>query len=516
MGSDTRKAAGFAAMIAGVTLFSKFLGFVREILIASKFGSGVETDTYFVAMTATVIVMTTVGAALKTTLIPVFSEIEETKGEKYKLKYLNNVFNVILLITIILVVVGYFLSPIVVKILAKGFTGEQYEMAIKLNRIGLPIIIFMGFSYVISGFLESNEVFGPPAISGIPFNLVYILYLLILGNKFGIVGLMVTSIIAAISQWLIQVPAARRLGFRHSMEIDLKDKYLGKALALTVPVLIGSAVQQINVIIDRTLASGLKEGSISALNYASRVNDMIISVFVMAITTVIFPMLSKAFSKEDTEEGKQLMSQGINMILIITVPATIGIVILAPPVIKIFFQRGAFDGTATYMTSQALIFYSLGLVGSSLRLMLNKVFYSIQDTSTPMKNGVVAVLINIILNYILVRYMAHSGLALATSISATITTILLFLDLRRKLGKIGLKKYLLCFLKALLASIVMGVLVYTIYFGLTGLLPNNGIIELLILILSIIVGMSIYFILCCMLRIEEMRILLKELKKIVR
>ena len=516
MSSNTRRAAEFAAMIAGVTLFSKFLGFVREILIASKFGSGVETDTYFVAMTATVIVMTTVGAALKTTLIPIFSEIEEKKGKDHKLRYMNNVLNVIFTITIILTIAGYFLSPVVVKILAKGFTGHQYEMAVKLNRIGLPIIIFMGFSYVFSGFLESSERFGPPAISGIPFNLVYIIYLLTLGNKYGIVGLMVTSIIAAASQWLIQVPAAKRLGFSHSMEFDLKDKYLGKALALTGPVLIGSAVQQINVIIDRTLASSLREGSISALNYASRVNDMIISVFVMAITTVIFPMLSKAFFKEDMKKGKELMSEGINMILIITVPATIGIVILAPPVIKIFFQRGAFDGTATYMTSQALIFYSLGLVGSSLRLMLNKVFYSIQDTITPMKNGIIAVGINIGLNYILIRYMDHSGLALATSISATITTIFLFLDLRGKLGKIGLKKYLICFLKTLLASAVMGLSVYAIYFGLTGLLPNKTIIELLILILSIIVGMTVYFILCCILKVEEMRTLMKRLANMRR
>lgn len=513
MSSNTKRAAEFAVMIAVVTLFSKFLGFVREVLIASKFGSGVETDTYFVAMTATVIVMTTVGAGLKTTLIPIFSEIEENKGKEHKLRYMNNSFNVIFVITIILAVLGYFLSPVVVKILAKGFTGEQYKTAIKLNRIGLPIIIFMGFSYVFSGFLESSERFGPPAISGIPFNLIYILYLLTLGNKYGIVGLMVASIVAAASQWLIQVPAARRLGFSHSMEFDLKDKYLGKALALTGPVIIGSAVQQINVVIDRTLASSLKEGSISALNYASRVNDMIISVFVMAITTVIFPMMSKAFYKEDIKKGKELMSEGINMIFIITVPATIGIVILAPPVIKIFFQRGAFDETATLMTSQALIFYSLGLVGSSLRLMLNKVFYSIQDTTTPMKNGIIAVGINIALNYILVRYMAHSGLALATSISATITTILLFLNLRKKLGKIGLKKYLICFLKTLLASTAMGIGVYAVYFGLTNLLPNKSIIELLILILSIIVGMTIYFILCCTLKVEEMRTLMKRLAR---
>lgn len=511
--SHKNTAAQSAAMIAAVTLFSKFLGFLREVLIASKFGSGYETDTYFVAMTATVLIMTTIGAALKTTLIPIFSEINEVKGKERKLKYMNNVLNVIFLITVGLVIVGYFASPLVVKILAKGFTGEQYNLAIKLNRIGLPIIIFMGLTYVFSGFLESSEIFGPPAIAGIPFNLVYIAYLLTVSKKFGITGLMVTSVIAAAAQWLIQIPAAKRLGFRHSFEVNLKDRYVEKALILVAPVLLGSAVQQINVIIDRTLASSLKEGSISALNYASRVNDIIISVFVMAITTVIFPMLSKAFTRDDLNEARSIMEEGINIILIITVPATMGIMILAGPAIKIFFERGAFNREATLMTSSALVFYSIGLIASSLRLMLNKVFYSIQDTSTPMINGVIAVVINVVFNYILVRYMAHSGLALATSISSIITTILLFIALRKKIGRIGMKSYFICFIKTSIASVIMGLSVYMLYYGFGGLLPNKTILELLLLILAVVVGVLVYFVLCCLLRVKEMRTLLTRVKK---
>lgn len=513
MSSSKRRVAQSAAMIAMATLFSKFLGFLREVLIASKFGSGYETDTYFVAMTATVLIMTTIGTALKTTLIPIFSEIQERKGKNKKLDYMTNILNVIFIITILLVIVGYFVSPFVVKILAKGFTGEQYKLAIKLNRIGLPIIIFLGLSYVFSGFLESNEVFGPPAIAGIPFNLVYIVYLLTVSQKLGVIGLMVTSVIASAAQWLIQIPAAKRLGFKYSLIVDLKDRYIEKALMLTAPVLLGSAVQQINVIIDRTLASSLKEGSISALNYATRVNDMIISVFVMAITTVIFPMLSKAFTRENLKEAKDIMEEGINIILIITVPATIGIIILAEPAIKVFFERGAFDSQATSMTSSALLFYSLGLIASSLRLMLNKVFYSIQDTSTPMINGAIAVGINIVLNYILIRYMAHSGLALATSISSIVTTILLFISLRKKIGSMGIKSYIICFIKTLIASIIMGLVVYGIYFKFGSLLPNKSIIELLLLILAVSVGVLIYFVLCCLLRVKEMRTLLGRLKK---
>src|SRR5699024_8161399 len=213
-------------------------------------------------------------------LIPIFSEIEEKKGKKHKVKYLNNVLNVVFIITIVLGILGYFLSPVVIRILAKGFTGEQFKLAVKLNRIGLPIMIFLGFTYIFSGFLQSSEIFGPPAIAGIPFNLVYIIYLFIFSNKLGVVGLMVASVIAASAQFLIQVPATKRLGYKYSFDVDLKDRYINKAMILVLPVLLGSAVQQINTVIDKTLASDLVEGSISALNYSAKINSLVISVFV--------------------------------------------------------------------------------------------------------------------------------------------------------------------------------------------------------------------------------------------
>ena len=144
-----------AAMISAFTLISKFLGFIREMLIASKYGSGYETDTYFVAMTATTIIMTTIGSALNTSLIPVFSEVESLRGKEGKLKFFNNILNVIFFITVILALFSFIFSPLIIKILARGFEGEQFDLAVKLNRIGLPIIISLGFTYVFSGFCKA-------------------------------------------------------------------------------------------------------------------------------------------------------------------------------------------------------------------------------------------------------------------------------------------------------------------------------------------------------------------------
>ncbi|MFA5577658.1 MAG: murein biosynthesis integral membrane protein MurJ [Tissierellaceae bacterium] len=504
------KLAYSAAMISIMTLISKGFGFFREVLIANRFGSGMETDTYFVAMTATVILMGTLGAALNTTLIPIFSEIGQRYGRKGKIRYLNNLVNILILASLLIVLLGYVFSPWVIRVLASGFQGEQFDLAVRLNRVGLPIAVFLGLTYVFSGFLHSSQVFGPSAISGLPYNLIFLAYLLFFGRDYKIVTLMAVSVIAALGQFLILLPAVRHLGYRYSFAFNLQDRYLKKAAGLVFPVLLGSAVQQINVIIDKTLASGLESGSISALNYASKINEMVIAVFIMAITTVVFPMLSKAFARDDMDSLRNILGQGINIILIITVPATIGLILLGQPMVHLFFERNAFDSRATYMTSQALIFYSIGLVGSSLRLMLNRVYYSFQDTRTPMVNGIIAVVVNLILNLILIKPMGHRGLALATSISATVTTLILFASLRKRIGQIGLVKYLICFLKTLAAALIMGIFVFLIYYRLGTILPEAKFIQIILLLVSIALGSLVYFGLTLAFKVEELKLILKK------
>lgn len=511
----TRKqqVAKSAAMIAIFTLMSKGLGFIREVMIASRFGSGMETDTYFVAMTATVMIMSTLGSAMNTTLIPIFSEIGEKRAKEGKLRYLNSILNIVFFITLILAILAFVFSPLTIKILAKGFEGEQFQLAVNLNRIGLPIIIFLGFTHVLSGFLHSSQIFGPHAIMGFPYNAVFLIYLFFFTKNPDINMLMLISVIASATQFLIQIPAVKHLGFRYSLNVSLSDPYLKKAIYLIFPVLIGSAVQQINVIIDKTLASELVEGSISALSYASRINDLIISVFIAAITTVVFPMLSKAFSKNDTNEVVNILNQGVNIIFIITVPATIGILLLAHPMVQLFFQRGAFNNNAAVMTSGALTYYSIGLVATALRLMLNKVFYSLQDTKTPMINGGIAVLVNIVLNLILIKSMEHRGLALATSISAIITTILLFIDLRVKLGPLGISRMIIVFFKTLLSSVVMGFVVYLMYYELGGLLPQIKVLQAALLLASIVIAVIVYFLMLVLLRVKELRFIGKSIRR---
>lgn len=501
-----------ALIIIIFTLGSKLLGFIREILIAAKFGSGMETDTFFVALTATNLVVIFLSEAISTTFIPILSEIEIKEGKKGKVEHTNNMINIIFIISIILVIFSLLAAPITVKILAKGFKGEQFDLAVQLTRIGVPMVLFSGIIGIFRGYLHSEQKFASTSAIGIPFNFVYIFFLIFLSSIFGIKGLMVSAVIAVASQFLIQLPEAKSSGYNYEFKIDLRDKYIQKVLLLSGPILIGVAINDLNAIIDKTLASDLVSGSISALNYANKLNILILWVFIASITTVIFPLLSKESNSDNIPGMKKIMGYGINLILLITVPATVGLIVLATPIVEIAFQRGAFDTTATLMTSQALTFYSIGLVAMALRLLLTRVYYSLQDTKTPMVNGAVSVVFNIVLNLILIKFMAHSGLALATSIATTIATILLLYGLKKKIGSLGTKGYITTFLKTGLASGIMGLVAYLIYHGMCGLLGVSKLYNLISLLVAVLIAAIIYVALCYVFKVEEVRDVVDKIK----
>ncbi|OHW61947.1 putative peptidoglycan biosynthesis protein MurJ [Andreesenia angusta] len=501
--STTGKLFKSASMMAIVTLLSKFLGFFREIFIASKFGSGYETDTYIVAMTATYLIMGMVAGAFNTVLVPIFSEIDEVHGKERSVKFLNNTLNIMFFISIGAMVLFYFLSPVAISILGNGFEGKQFELAVKLNRIGLPIVLGMSFSFIFSGFLQSRERFFAPSATGFPFNIVQILFLLTLSSVFGIEGLMVALVLAIFGQVVIQIPPAIKEGFKYRWVFDTKDKYVRKMLYLTLPVMLGTAIQQVNIIVDRALASRLVEGSISSLSYAARVNEIILGIFVTAITTAVFPVLSKAATQKDIKSLVRITKKGSMLIFLITIPSTIGLMILAEPVVKLFFERGAFDSEATKMTYQALFFYSLGMVGMAMRLMVTRVYYSIQDTKSPTVNGLFAMILNVVLNLALIVPLQHRGLALATSISSILSSAMLLAGLRSRVEGFELRSYGVGFLKILFASSVMGAFVYGAYrYTRHIVMGDSFMMSAAVLGAIVLIAVIIYVNLCYLLRVS--------------
>lgn len=517
--SKSKQAAKSVTIIIIFTIASKFLGFIRESLIAAKFGSGTETDTFFIALTAVSLFTSMITGSINITMIPVLSEVEAREGKEGKKNHTNNLLSIISLISIVIIALAWVLSPSIIKILAPGFEGKQFQLAVLMMRIGLPAIFFAGVQGVFRGYLQSELMFTESAASNFPFNFVYIFFLIFLSGFFGIKGLVVTSVLATVAQILIQIPGIRKAGFGYKYILDFKDRYVKKIIYLIPPVLVSVGVNDLNNIIDKSLASTLVVGSISALNYANRLVGLTTGIFISAIITVIFPMLSQEANKDSYDGLKRVTIHGINIILLITIPATVGMIVLANPIVKIAFERGAFDSTATYMTVGALIFYSIGLVGTAAKSMLGRVYYSLQDTKTPMIDSFITIGINIVFNFALIKFMAHRGLALATSISVIVTSVFLLFRLRKKVGAFGFSRSVKCGAKSLIAATAMGIIVYFLDGVLAKNLGSGTMLELIALLISAGVGVLIYFILIYMFKIDEVdwviRVVKNRLRKVV-
>lgn len=315
---------------------------------------------------------------------------------------------------------------------------------------------------------------------------------------------MVVTIIAEASQLLIQIPSLRKLGYRYKLTVNLQDEYMKKIATLIPPVLLSVGIGDLNNLIDQSMASSLVQGSISALNYSGVLNGLVQGVFVIAIITVVFPIFSKEANAENYPKLKQVMQTTLNAVLLITIPATIGMIILANPIVKFAYQRGEFGETATMMTAGALVFYSLGLVGTSVKSVITRVFYALQDTKTPMKNSFYALILNFIFNLILVQFMGHLGLALASSISAVITAIVLLYELRKKIGQLGLRSMTQSSIKTLISSVIMGIVVYLFYNYSMATFNPSRLAELILLIGTVLLGVIVYVLFLYLFKTEEL------------
>ena len=503
--------AAIGLMVA--TLIAKILGFGRELTLASAYGASSTSDAFLVAMNIPAVIFTAVGTSLGTAFIPLFCEVRSNKGDEASLRYTNNIFNVVIIICSILALVGVVFAPEVVKLFALGFEGETMEKAVYFTRIMLIGIPLLGISYIMMAYLQVKENFIIPGLMPIPYNICIIISIL-LSTKTTPYILPYGAIIGLLGQFLFQLPFAMKRGYRYEFYIDFKDEYLKKMIWLVGPVLIGVAVNQINTIVDRTIASTLVEGSISALNYANKLNQFVMGMFIVSISSVVYPMLSKLSTENNKVEFNKSIITAINTVILLVIPISMGAIILSTPIVKILFQRGEFDTRATYMTSVALVFYSIGMIGFGLRDILGKVFYSLQDTKTPMINGAIAMLLNITLNITFVKFtdMQLAGLALATSISAIVTIILLFINLRIKIGSFGGKYILSVFIKSFLSALLMAVITLFVYNRVSLALGSSMIKDIITLALSVFVGALVYVSCVIFLKVKEVNLILNAVK----
>ena len=439
------------------TLLSRVLGFVREMVIARYFGATAETDAFLIAFLIPGVFAGLVASAITVAFIPVFTEYRLKQGEEDAWRIASTLINLIVVILVTGAIFILLAAPVIVRLLGPGLAEETRKMAIYLARVMSPAIIFMGLIGLSTAILNSYKHFTFPAFAGLFYNMGIIGGILLLSGRLGITGLAIGVVIGGLGHLLIQsVILVKKKGY-YTLSLHLNHPGVKKIAWLLLPFLIGSAAGQLNLMVDRILASGLAEGSIAALNFGVRVMQLPLGIFGVAIGVAVYPTLSQQAAEGRLDQLRKTFSEGIRMLWFIVVPAAVGLIVLREPIIRLLFERGVFDAVATGMTASALLFYSLGLFAHVGNIMVIRTYFSLQDTKTPIKLGVLTVFLNIILNLILVRYMALSGLALASSLATTIGFLLLAYFLRKKLKHLDGGRIVRSSAKIIFASLVMGV-----------------------------------------------------------
>ena len=428
------KSKGYIKILSGVFLFTilgKLIGFIRELLLSYFYGASGVVDAYLISQTIPGTIFQFVGTGLATCFIPLYYKIKEEKCELEANKFVNRILTVILLFSSVVIVIVLLWTPDIVKIFASGFEGQTLDYAIIFTRIAIFSLIFSSFVYVFTSFLQAQNKFNVVAFSAVLNGLIVLLFI-VLSCYIDIWILCVGGILSVFIQALFLWIPSHRQCLKLYPCFKWNEQYTLSFFKLLLPVVIGVSVSEINVLIDRTLASQLAIGGISALSYANSIVMLAQGGFVQSVTTVFYPRIADSVAKHNDKQARDQTQTIMTMLVNILIPISACFIIFSEPITVLVFGRGAFDQTAISMTSGAIRFYSIGICFYGLREILSRYFYAYSDTKTPMIISAIGVLCNILLNIVFAKFWGLFGLALATSISNIITVILLWILMNRK------------------------------------------------------------------------------------
>ncbi|MGI6678087.1 MAG: murein biosynthesis integral membrane protein MurJ [Dehalobacterium sp.] len=497
-----------------MNLATKLLGFVREMVIAYGFGASFMTDAYLIAYTIPYFLQAILGFALVSAVVPVLTKylVDENYNETWHVA--STILNLTAVVLAVVTVIGIAGAGILVKITAPGAVPELASLATYLTRIMFPSVIFMGVGMVISGILNASYKFAAPAFAPGFSNIIIILSVLLFSSRYGITGLAVGTLISFFGFLVIQIPVLRRVKFRYHLVWDLKHPAVRNLVVTLVPIILGVAVNQINLALNRIFASWLAEGSISALNYAMKLMNLPQGIFVAAVVAAVYPTMSAFAIKGEKKALTDTLFRGLGMVSLIAIPAAAGLMVLRVPIVQLLFERGAFDHQATLATASALLYYCVGLFPASANMVLTRAYYAIGDVKRPVYAGFFSVMVNIMLSVVLMKYMAHSGLALAHSLATGANTLFLYFGLKTHLPYLKGKTLIVSLGKICLASGVMALVTWGAAVFLEAKLDINMGRNLALLVLSAItLGVFTYFIAVILFKVDDVKVMLDTLLK---
>lgn len=483
--------------LIAVILLAKIVGLLRDVLLAKYYGTSAISDAYLMAVSVPTLIFYFIGHSLSTAYLPMFNQIRQKSGDQKALDYSNNLTCIAFLIVTVLVAVLLIFTEPIMQLFAPGFDGSTMALTVKYVRISAASLYFMTLVSIWTGYLQAHKNFIIPGSVSLARNAVLITSI-VLSAKFGVMVLGFGLLLAYVAECLLLLPFAWRASYRPKLMLRFRDDEVRETLYLVLPIILGLCVSQVNKIVDRALASTILSGGVSVLSYASVINTAVQEILVTGVITILFASCSELVAQGRHKEVKKKLSSTIDMLLLLLLPAAIGIVLLAEDIVTGILRRGNFDAESVRLTAGALRFYSCGIVFLAIRDTLIKLFYAYKDTKTTTITSVFAIVLNIGLNFLLAHFLGTNGLALATSIAAAAQCVALYFLLRRKIGGFGTKGSCVVVLKSLLCCAGMAAfLIAGRRLGIFASLP-----VLVSLILNVLIGAAIYLLSARLLRIQ--------------
>lgn len=461
------------AVISAMTMISRILGLIRDMVVARYFPVDGATDAFFVAFKIPNLLRRFFAeGAFSLAFVPILAEYREKQSREALQQLINHVAGTLGLILLLITSLGMIAAPLLVEIFAPGFSKQasaRPDLAAEMLRITFPYILFISLAGLVGGILNTFGKFAIPALTPALLNIVMIVFAIWGPPYFDepILALAWGVFFAGVVQFLFQLPALAKLGLVPRFKVSRAHEGVKRVMRLMIPALFGSSVAQLNLVINTIIASFLAVGSISWLYYSDRFVELPLAIFGVALGTVILPKLSSDHAKADATQFRSTMDWALRLALLISIPATIGLMLLAEPILAAVMMYGEFKWSDVQMSALSLMTYSFGLPAFILVKVLAPGFYSRQDTKTPVKIGIISIFANMLLNVLIVLPWffsgiagAHAGLALATALAGYVNAGLLFHHLHKEGIFAAQGGWLKHILRIVLASVVMGIVVW--------------------------------------------------------
>ncbi|AQP45362.1 murein biosynthesis integral membrane protein MurJ [Tessaracoccus flavus] len=430
--------ANAALLVTALTLVSTLLGFVRDVVIAAVFGASPELDSYLAAQGLLNIIIALVAGAMARSSVPVTSR--EAAGETDRCaghRGFDTAFTITVLVLGVLgILMAIFAGPVTTAI-APGFDGPQAELTAQLTRILLVATVLVAGTNLFASLAQVHGRFGWSALEGVPFNIVMIATAGLFGPRYGISALAVGFVVGSAARLLLQLIPLRAARVRLRPRLEVSDPGFREIARLMPAMLVGSALGNVNTMVDRAVGSTLADGTITALSYAWRLIDLPQTLLVASLLVPLYPALGAA--AKDRAEVRRLVGRGLALIITVLTPISVVLIIAAKPAVAIVFGYGAFDSDAVAQTADAMVWYVPALLALSIRLLMVRASYAVGDSRTPVTIGVFAMVLNLAGDLLLAPVMGAAGIALATSISVGAAAVLNTWLLRRRHDGVALR-----------------------------------------------------------------------------